>query len=138
MTIIIDSNILFSALISNNSIIRKIILFSQEKFISSEIIMLEYKKYREELIKKSKLTEDEFQELFIILTKNIYLVNNEKLKDYIKEAKELCQDIDIKDTEFVACALAYSNSILWTEDKALKKITKIKVLNTKEILELLS
>lgn len=136
MNIVIDSNILFSALIKD-SMIRKIILFSQEKFTSSEIIITEYLKYKGELILKSKLTENEFQELFSIIMKNISLIGNEELKYYIQEAKEICKNIDPKDTEFIACALAYSDSILWTEDKALKKIQEIRVCNTQEILEIL-
>jgi predicted nucleic acid-binding protein len=138
MIIVIDSNILFSALISNTSIIRKIIFLTDTQFVSSEVIIQEFEKYKSELIEKTKLKEEDFEELYHILMKRICLIKNETLKEYIPEAKTLCENIDLKDTEFIACALAYSNSILWTEDKALKRIPNIKVCNTKEILEILT
>ena len=38
-----------------------------------------------------------------------------------------------EDVMFIACALAFENSILWSDDKKLKGQNKIMVLNTQEI-----
>ena len=53
-----------------------------------------------------------------------------------EEALEIVKDIDIDDTLFVACALAFPNSIIWSDDKKLKEQNKINILNTKEIMDL--
>lgn len=54
-----------------------------------------------------------------------------------KEAFEAVKDIDPDDAIFIACALAYPNSILWSDDKKLKKQKTVTVLNTKEIIKTL-
>lgn len=54
------------------------------------------------------------------------------------EAIRIVKDIDMGDASFIACALLYPDSIIWSDDKALKKQKEVKVLNTKEIIELLS
>lgn len=45
--------------------------------------------------------------------------------------------IDADDVLSFACALAFAPAIIWSEDKKLKKQNKVRVLNTKEILEML-
>jgi predicted nucleic acid-binding protein len=54
----------------------------------------------------------------------------------MREAKELVKNIDTDDKIFVACALAYPNSILWSNDHRLKAIREITVKNTKEVIQL--
>ena len=54
-----------------------------------------------------------------------------------EQALEIIKEIDIDDVLFVACALAFPHSIIWSEDKKLKNQNQIKVLNTKEIIDLL-
>lgn len=65
------------------------------------------------------------------------IVPNEITLPFRKSALEIIKDIDIDDTLFIACALAFPDSIIWSEDKKLKKQNKIKVLNTKEIMRLM-
>jgi len=59
------------------------------------------------------------------------------LEPYRLEAYEIVKDIDINDVLFVACALAYKESIIWSNDSNLKKQSSIKVINTTEAIELL-
>jgi len=47
------------------------------------------------------------------------------------------KDIDPDDAVFVACILAHPNSILWSDDKKLKKLKNITVRNTQEIMHTL-
>lgn len=52
----------------------------------------------------------------------------------INEALSLVRTIDQDDAIFVACALAYRDSILWSDDKRLKFVQKINVFNTFEMI----
>jgi len=135
MKIVIDSNILFSALIKE-SITRKIILEYDDFFLFPSFIFEEMEKYKNELLKKSGMSKEEFNKLLKIILKKVKIIPNEVLTNYKKEALELVKEIDINDMVFVACALAHFNSVIWSDDKRLKNLKNIKVLNTQEIIEI--
>ncbi len=136
MIIIIDANILFSALIKNSRT-REIILKSDEFFLFPSYIFIETQKYKEELLQKSRMPEKDFNELFQLILNKVLIVPNGVLVPYKKEAFEILRDIDPKDVLFVACALAYPGSIIWSNDKHLKKQTRVNVLTTEEIIDVL-
>ncbi len=136
MIIIIDANILFSALIKNSKT-REIILKSDEFFLFPSYIFIEMQKHKDDLLKKSGMLEKEFRRLLQLILSKVLIVPNEVLIPYQKAAWEIIKDIDPKDVLFVACALSYPNSVIWSNDKRLKKQTKVKILNTQEIVDLL-
>lgn len=136
MNIIIDSNILFSALIKDSTT-RQIILKYDNLFLFPEYIFEEMERHQQELFEKSQMNKKDFSQLLQIVLKKVIIVPNESLINYRKEALEIIKDIDKDDTIFIGCALAYPNSIIWSDDKKLKLQNKIKVLNTKEIIKLL-
>ena len=136
MNIIIDSNELFSALIKD-SITRKIILEYASFFLFPSFIFEEMQKHKTELLKKSRMSGEDFSKLLQLILKKVVIVPNEVLIPYRKEAFEIVKNIDPDDVLFVACALAYHNSIIWSNDRKLKKQSRVKVINTKEIIKLL-
>ena len=136
MNIIIDSNELFSTLIKD-SITRKIILEYASFFLFPSFIFEEMQKHKTELLKKSRMSGEDFSKLLQLILKKVVIVPNEVLIPYRKEAFEIVKNIDPDDVLFVACALAYPNSIIWSNDRKLKKQSRVKVLNTKEIIKLL-
>ena len=136
MRIIIDSNVLFSALIKDSTT-RKIILEYAGLFLFPEFIFEEMEKHKRELFRKSGMPENDFNRLLQMLLQKVVIVPNEFLKPYRTEALEIIRDIDPDDVLFMACVLAYPNSILWSDDKNLKTQTRVKVLNTQEIMKIL-
>ena len=136
MIIIIDANILFSALIKDSKT-REIILKADEFFLFPSYIFIEAQKYKQEIIEKSKMPKEEFEKLFRLILGKVLIVPNEVLIPYRKIAFEIVKDIDPTDVLFVACALAYPGSVIWSNDKRLKKQSKVRVLNTKELTDLL-
>lgn len=127
MCIVLDTNILFSALI-RNSMTRKLILEYDKTFLFPEYIFEEAEKHKKEIIQKSKMGEDEFNKLFALLLRKVIIVPTEVLEPYHKEAYEIVKNIDINDMLFVACALAYKESIIWSNDSNLKNQSRIKVV----------
>ena len=134
MNIILDSNILFSALIKD-SLTRKLILEYDRFFLFPGFIFNEMGKHKLEIIKKSKMANRDFDKLLRIILKKVLIVPSSILYSYRNEALEIIKDIDINDVIFIACALAYPDSILWSDDKKLKKQDDVKVFNTNEIKE---
>ena len=131
--LVIDSNVLFSALIKD-SVTRRIILESKEKFLLPYYFFEELKSHKQLIKEKTRLTDEELDILMGSLLNKIEIVPKHRLSENSKEAFDLLKDIDMNDTPFVACALAYPGSAIWSDDKRLKQIKKIKVISTKELI----
>lgn len=133
MRIILDSNILFSALIKESTT-RRLILEYESLFLFPYFIFEELHKHKVELIRKSGLNADEFNKLLQLLLQKVELVHNDVLMKCREEALTIIKGIDQDDVLFIACALAYPDSILWSDDKRLKKQLGVEVLNTSEMM----
>ena len=129
--IIVDTNILFSALLGKNKKFRDTILSQENVNIhSSKYTIVELFKYKEKIQKYSNLNEDEILELLYNLLKKIHLFDEETLSDEsLKKAFDLCNDIDKKDIPFVAVSIEL-DGLLWTGDKELKNGLKSKGFNS--------
>ncbi len=116
MKIVLDSNILFSALISGKELY--VDIFKSAECYVPDFIFTELSKYQEEIIKKTKL-EEEFtsfaKELFSAVTVIPRLAVSQE--SYGK-ALVLCNDIDPKDTAYVALSIELDIP-LWSNDKKL-------------------
>ena len=134
MNIILDSNVLFSALIKD-SITRKLILEYDGCFLFPAYIFDEFEKHKQDLLEKMKMSGSDSENLLNLLLKKVLIVPNEKLLEYKETAMQIIGTIDVDDVLFFACALAYPNSIIWSDDKALKRQNQVVVLNTAEIKE---
>lgn len=67
----------------------------------------------------------------------VLIVPNDVLLAYREDAFKIVKNIDKDDVLFIACALAYPGSIIWSNDKKLKQQPRIKVLNTEEMISYL-
>jgi len=119
--VIVDTNILFSALLGKSKKIRNIILTEKEvTFYFCNFVFVELFKYKEIIQKKSSLEEDEILELLHNLLKKIKIFNEESVTDEsLQKAFDLCKDVDEKDTPFISITIEL-DGLLWTRDKELK------------------
>ena len=69
-------------------------------------------KHKGELLKKSQMSAKDFNLLLNLLLKKVMIAPTEVLFQYRKEACEIIKNIDPDDTIFIACALAYSDSVI--------------------------
>src|SRR3989344_5548593 len=130
--LIIDANVLFSTLIKN-SITAKIVFEEEVGLYTPEFIIDEFLKYQDVILEKTSRTKDEFIQTMYLLKDIIAVVPKEEYTEYMAKAEEISPDK--KDTMYFALALKLKCGI-WSNDKKLKKQNKIKVLNTKEIIDL--
>ena len=131
MKIVVDTNILFS-FFWKNSLTRKLLITSNLELISSEKAIIEINKYKEDIIKKAKIKELEFDTLLKELSSIVEIIDKKAYTSSLEEAKKVSPDVG--DIEFIALCLLNSCP-LWSNDIALKKQDKIKVLNTNEIID---
>lgn len=128
MRIIVDTNIVFSAILNSGSRIGKILLNSKEyfKFYSCDYLRAEIKRHKNKLLKLTKLTEDELEELEGLITHKITFINERLLPQKVfQETEMLLKLIDPNDTPFVALA-KHLKGKLWTGDMQLYNGLKAK------------
>lgn len=130
MKVVIDTNIIFRALLSKNNKFQEIIFTDSYQLFSPNFILIEILKHQSKLLKNSKLSSEELLELLHLLTSRIEFISENTISlQNKKKAYEFCKDIDINDTPFIALCLEL-NAKLWTGDKKLKnKINKEKFID---------
>lgn len=129
MDFVIDANVLFSALIKD-SLAYNLLFSGTFHLFTSEYIFSELEKHKEELLKKTERTTEEFFRLVETLKRRIVIVPLEELVPYVEEAEKITPDPD--DLAYFALALKL-NCAIWSNDKKLKEQNKIKIYHTHEL-----
>ena len=128
MKIIVDTNIVFSAILNSNSRIGKILLNSKEhfQFFTCNYLRTEIQRHRNKLLKLTKLTEDQLSELEDLVTQHINFIDERLIPQNILIKTEIqLKAIDPDDTVFVALA-KHLEGKLWTGDLQLYNGLKAK------------
>lgn len=135
--IILDSNIVFACLI-RQATTHKIVFGRKSPFLFPIEAFDELQEHRIEILKKSTLSEEALDRVIALITSKLTLISSDSLAPFRAEAFELIGSIDPDDVLFFACALAFPGSILWSDDKKLKKQSRIPVFPTKEMMDYLA
>ncbi len=133
MKLVLDSNIIFLALIKKSTT-RNIILSDVFELHAPEYIFSEITKHKELLLKKSKMNEGELDALLLLLQKHIRLVPKEKYNENMALAEDILKDIDTTDSPFLALAMAL-NCKIWSNDGHFKQQDRVEVHTTKELIK---
>lgn len=136
MKIVVDVNILLSTLI-RNSATRKILLTSGFEFYFPETSLQKIIKYKNYILHKSEMKENEYNIVLSTLFKHIELIPDKEIKKSWDKAKEIMELVDEEDVIFIAAALNIKDSVIWSDDKDFEKQKAVKVIKTKDIIELL-
>lgn len=144
MRIVVDTNIVFSAILNTNSKYSKILLQPKSKlnFYSTNQLRDEIAEHWIKLRKLSGYTDVELHKIKNYLFEKITFINLELIpKSIFKKAEELVSQIDIDDTEFIALT-DHIRGKLWSGDKelikGLKKLGWSKIISTDELLILVA
>jgi predicted nucleic acid-binding protein len=119
--IVVDTNIVFSAILNTNSRIAQILIYQNPKFqfYSCNYLQIEILRHRDKLLKLTRLSADELTQLESFITHNITFINEHLLPiQLVEETQIQLQNIDLFDVPFVALA-KHLNAKLWTGDKKL-------------------
>lgn len=118
MKFILDSNIIFSCLMSGEKLY--IELLSQNQCFSPDFIFEEIKKYEHRILKKARLNVN-FKEYVKEIFSHLIVIPKLAIDDESwKKAYELCKNVDEKDTAYVALSIDFNLPLL-TRDKKLHK-----------------
>jgi predicted nucleic acid-binding protein len=133
LEVVIDSNCLISALIKKQKS-RELICSFGLRLVAPEELIFETVNHKREIIKKAGISGDDFDSLINVLLSNIHVVPDTEFKKFRFRAKKLVSHQE--DAPFIALALSKRIS-LWSDDKALKKQSIVKVYSTKDLIQLL-
>lgn len=121
MKIIVDTNIIFSALLNTNGTIGDLLFNSDEvfEFFSCSYMRFEIEKHWEKLKRISKLSDKELNESKFFVFSKINFINEELIPENTWiETEKLVEDVDIDDADFLALT-KHLDGFLWTGDKEL-------------------
>ena len=121
MLVVVDANVVISALITRGKPFRIFKLNGIEKmleFIAPNQLYTEIENNLEKILASSRLEKEEFIEALNIIRSQIDVIQYEAFKDKKEEANSLAPHIE--DAEYIALALKFDAKII-TGDKALTK-----------------
>ena len=113
---------------------RKILFHSEYEFYIPDFFLFKLKKYKEYLIKKTKLKKSEFKQIIDDILESVYLIPIKEYYAKLIEARKIIGDVDEKDIPFIAVALSIRNDGIWSNDKHFKEQSEIKVYTTNDLI----
>ena len=119
MKIVVDTNIIFSAILNTNGKIGDLLLNSDDvfQFYSPDYTQDELKEHHRKLETLSNLNFDEIEKVKALLFKHIRFINSAIIPlDILIYAENIMASIDPDDTEFFALS-EYLDCFIWTGDK---------------------
>lgn len=134
MRIVIDTNVLMAGLLKDSSV-REVLLFSEHEFFLPEFSLEEIRKYEEEIIRKSGYSREELKLMINHLLWKVRIVFGKIIRPYMKTAEDIMRGIDIKDSSFIATALAINAEGIWSFDRDFKKQKKIRIFEIKDLFD---
>jgi predicted nucleic acid-binding protein len=142
MKIVVDSNIVFSAILNTKSKIAQLIINGSKYFDFYTVGLLkdEIIKHNDKILELTNYTQDHYNEAFHLITSRLVFVEDILLTDNdLNKAVHLVSDIDKNDALFVALT-NHLLAVLWTGDKrlinGLKKKGYSRILTTEELYEI--
>jgi predicted nucleic acid-binding protein len=123
MKIVVDTNIIFSALLREDNRYARAIIKNENAhdFYAVYFTIVELFKHKEKIQKFSKLSEEDILEALYELLKHIQIINDDIISiPSWKQAMQLAHDVDVRDVPNVALTIEL-DALLWTNDKELKK-----------------
>lgn len=135
MKLVVDTNRIIAALVKDG-ISRKIITHFDGELITIGFSMEELGNHKKEILKKANISETDLEMILNKLFSKMTVLDDRIIDRYMSEAEGVMDSIDSADMPFIAAALA-TKSPVWSDDKHFKKQNKVKVLTTKELVEML-
>ena len=134
MDLVIDANIVFSAIINMGRSL-DVIASGKVRLFSPETLLKELERNKGEIRSKAGFSESEMDAFLELILPEVKLVFEEDFRQLLPEARKLLPEHP-KDSPYLALALKLGCP-LWSYEKRLKSQNRVKVLTTREVIELL-
>lgn len=132
---VVDANVIISSLI-NKGVTHSVFSFNsilnKFKFVAPEFLLDEVKKHKSKALKLTKMSEQEFEEVYDFLINEISFISSEEFSHLLPKAKQLSPHD--KDAPYIALSLAL-NCPIFSGDKGLLFSKEIKVFSPRKVLD---
>lgn len=120
--VVIDTNLVFSALVSRRARLRELLLTEPGlRLLCPRFLFVELFKHKERIVRATELPEEELLEFLNALLTRVEFVDEAAIPmGTWAEARRLCRETDEKDIAFIALAL-HLKCRLWSGDEELKR-----------------
>jgi len=113
MKLVVDANVVISALIADSKP-RELIVTLEPDLFTPEFVHDEIENYEELIVEKSGMTLDRVAQFIDLLFQRIEVVPASEVYPYIEEADAAVGDTDPDDVLYGACALA-TDADIWSD-----------------------
>ncbi len=134
MLLVVDANVVISALLSSAGKSRALLVRSEFDLHSPKILLDELGEHQTEILEKSGLSDLEFGIALSQIFTNIGLSPASEYGKFMETAVQISPDID--DAHYLALAL-HLDCPVWSNDKRLKKQHVVTVYSTHELVRML-
>jgi predicted nucleic acid-binding protein len=141
MKIVVDSNIVFSALLSKDNVQKLILTNNSFQIFSCNFLFVEIFKHKSKIENLSRLDETSILEQLELIMRYVNFKSENIIPaSFFKQAFNLCKDVDPKDTPFVALSLVLDCKLLTSDKKLFNHLKKhnFQVINIQDIKSKLS
>jgi predicted nucleic acid-binding protein len=132
---VLDTNVFLKALIKNSTV-RGIIMGSNHEFLVPAHLIDETREHLDEVEEKSGLSRSEIESVLDALLGRTRFVEEGQVLSRWREAEKAMNKVDEDDVPFVAAALAARCDGIWSDDRHLKRQSKVRVWTTREVVRL--
>lgn len=133
MDLVVDTNIIFSALIAGGKT-RELIITKNVELAVPEFFYTELDNHRDDIRGKTGLSQQELTILINILFENIQIIPRDAFGDHLSEARTLIADVDPDDVPFLALAL-HRDAGIWSDDEHFQEQDAVDVWRTHELVD---
>ena len=132
MRLVLDTNVILKALIKDSKV-RAILLSPKHQLCLPEHAIEETREHLPTVERKTGLSREEIENALGALLAGVEVVETERSSDAWQEAMRIMGPIDVEDVPFLAAALSTACDGIWSDDKHLKRQTRVKVWTTKDM-----
>lgn len=136
LELVVDTNVLLAALLKE-AVSRELLLDSRLRLFAPEHLIFETQKHlkaNSELRRRIRLTSEDLEDLFFLLTESIETVPEEEFASRMPQAFKIAPHRE--DAPYVALGLAL-NIPIWSNDKGMCLQDQVRVYSTKELVAIL-
>lgn len=133
MTLVVDTNVLMSALIADSAT-RTLLRTIDDEIVAPAKLRTELEAYDDLVREKSGLSESELDLLKDRLFEHVEFAPDADIAQYREEATDALADVDPDDVIFLATALAAEGTI-WSDDADFQDQDLAPVVTTSEVID---
>lgn len=133
MKLVIDANVVISALIADSKT-RKLIVTLEPNLLTPAFVYDEIENYEQLIVEKSGMEQDRLKQFIDLLFQYIEVVTTDDFYLAIDRADEAIGDTDPDDVLYLACAIACEAAI-WSDDSEFNEQDLVGTYSTSHVID---